>query len=460
MLNIRKVRFFGNYVLGFNNLAYLSLAGSREGASTLMSRAISKEAFYNYGSASLSFVFTDLKALEKLEWLSYGKARISYGSTGKAPTLPYVVDNTFVSQITTGGGYAYGVYLNNYDLSPEYTRNLEFGGEVKLFNNRLSIDITKYRLESRDQFIAPRTSYGTGGVLKYMNGGTVENKGIEAIINVVALKKTNFTWDITANFDRNRGTVKSLPEGLPTYYDSDTWVFGNLRSQAFPGASVGNLAGFSLARNANGDILINPASGLPISSGDFGIVGDRQPDFRIGLINNFSYKSFNLSFNLDFRKGGDVFNGNEYFLFLTGLSKKSTDRERPVTINGVLNDGLQNTTNPTRSTITVYPYYRSDYYGTTVATEADFIEDVNWMRLRDITLTYRLPKSLLKNQKIISNASVFITGTDLFIVTNYTGADPSVNTNNASNRGVGGAGIDYGSLSTPRGINAGIKVQF
>jgi TonB-linked SusC/RagA family outer membrane protein len=459
-VKIRKVRAFANYVLGYNNMAYLSLAGSREGASTLYSRVFDKDVFYNYGSASLSFVFTDLKPLKEVDWLSYGKLRLSYGTTGKAPSLAGVVDNTFGSQITTGGGYALGVYLNNPALAPEYTDNLEFGGELKLFKNRISIDITRYSLKSKDQFIAPRTSYGTGGVLTYMNGGTVENKGVEAIINAVAYKSKNFTWDVTANFDLNRGTVKSLPKGLPTYYDSDTWVYGNLRSQAYPGASIGNLAGFSLARNAQGTILINPASGLPISSGDFGVVGNRQADFRVGLINNFTYKNFNLSFNLDFRKGGDVFNGNEYFLFLTGLSKKSVDRERPVTITGVLNDGLQNTTNPTTSTITVYPYYRSDFYGTAAATEADFIESVDWMRLRDATLSYRLPESLLKKQRVIKSASVFVTGTDLFIITNYTGADPSVNTNNASNRGVGGAGIDYGSLSTPRGLNAGFKVQF
>lgn len=457
---IRKVRFFGNYVLGYNNMAYLSLAGSREGASTLRSRVVEKDPMYNYGSASLSYILTEMKALQKINWLNYGKLRVSYGTTAKAPTLPYVVDPTFQSQITTGGGYAFGVYINNYDLAPEKTDNLEFGGEFKFFKNRLTIDVARYSLKSRDQFITPRTSYGTGSVLKYMNGGVVENKGIEAIVNVVVIKKDKFNWDVTANFDRNRGRVISLPEGLPTYYDSDTWVFGNLRSQAFPGASMGNIAGFSLARNTNGDILINPTSGLPISSGDFGTVGNRQARFRVGLVNNFSYKSWNLSFNLDFRKGGDVFNGNEYFLFLTGLSKKSVDRERPVIINGVLNDGLQNTTNPTRSTITVYPYYRSDFYGTSAATEADFVESVDWMRLRDITLSYTFPQSILKKQKVFRSASVFVTGTDLFIITNYTGADPSVNANTSFNRGVGGAGIDYGSVSTPRGMNAGIKVQF
>jgi hypothetical protein len=121
---------------------------------------------------------------------------------------------------------------------------------------------------------------------------------------------------------------------------------------------------------------------------------------------------------------------------------------------------LQNTDNPTKNTIAITPYYRSDFYGTTVATEADFIESVNWMRMRDATIAYNLPRAWLQKQKLIKSASVYVTGTDLFMITNYTGADPSVNANTAFSRGYGGAGIDYGVLATPRGLNVGFKVQF
>ncbi|HRI24454.1 MAG TPA: SusC/RagA family TonB-linked outer membrane protein [Ferruginibacter sp.] len=462
VLNTRKVRFFGTASVSYNNLVYASFAGTREGTSTFMSREVDKNPYYNFGSASLSFIFGDLKIFDKLPWFSYGKARISYGTTGKGLYQPYLIDRLFAQATSTGGGFANGVFGNNFGLEPERTQNFEFGGELKFFNNRLSIDITRYSLRSKGQIIANRVSYGTGFVLKYLNGGLVENKGIEAVITGNVIKSKKLNWDVTVNFDRNRGKVIELPAGLPTYYASDTWVFGNLRSQVYPGASISNLASTPILRNTAGQILINPTSGLPSvnAAGDFVIAGDRQPDFKIGLINTFYYKNFTLSFNLDFRKGGDVWNGNEYYLYLTGLSKRTLDRETPVVINGVLNDGLQNTTNPTQNTITVYPYYRSDYYAAGNVSEADFIETVNWMRLRDATLTYNLPKSLLKRQKIISNASVFITGTDLFMITNYTGADPSVNTNTAFSRGYGGAGIDYGSISTPRGLNIGCKVQF
>jgi len=462
VLNTRKIRFFGTYSLGYNNLVYASLAGSREGTSTFLSREVNKDPYYNFGSASLSFVFGDLKIFDKLPWFSYGKARISYGTTGKGLYQPYLIDRLFAQATSTGGGFANGVFGNNFGLEPERTENFEFGAELKFFNNRLSIDFTRYSLTSKGQIIANRVSYGTGYVLKYLNGGSVENRGIEAVVTANVIKSKKLNWDVTVNFDRNRGRVVSLPSGLPTYYDSDTWVFGNIRSQVYPGVSISNLASSQIVRNTAGDILINPLTGLPSINAalDFVPVGDRQPDFKIGLINTFYYRNFTLSFNLDFRKGGDVWNGNEYYLYVTGLSKRTLDRETPVVINGVLNDGLQNTTNPTRNSITIYPYYRSDYYTAGNVTEADFIETVNWMRLRDATLTYTLPKSLLKRQKIISNASVFITGTDLFMITNYTGADPSVNSNTAFSRGYGGSGIDYGAISTPRGINVGCKIQF
>jgi ferric enterobactin receptor len=458
--NSRKVRFFGNYSLGYKNLAFLSFAGSREGISTLISREVEKDPFYNFGSASFSLILSDIGPMKNISWLNYAKARISYGSTGKGPNSTYIIDYTLQSQLTTGGGFSYGFTGNNFGLRPEYTKNFEYGGELKLFNNKLSLDVTQYSLRSRDQIIAARASYGTGYVIKWFNGGLVENKGLEIIAKISPITNKNFSWDLTANFDRNRGRILEMPADLPTYYDSDTWVLGNLRSQVYAGVANGNLSGYNVAKNTAGQVLISQTSGLPFRGSDFEVVGDRQPDFKVGLINSFTYKAFNLSFNLDFRKGGDVFNGNEYILFLTGRSMRTLDRDKSVIITGVLNDGLQNTKNPTINTVAVNPYFRSEYYGTGAVLEADFIETVNWMRLRDATLSYTLPSSLLKKQKVFKSASVFVTGTDLFMITNYTGADPSVNANTAFSRGYGGAGIDYGTLATPRGILFGINVKF
>ncbi len=456
----RKVRFFANYNFGYNNLLFITLSTVREGDSRLSSTLFDKQPFFNYGSASGSFVFSDLAAIKKIKWLNYGKLRVSYATSGKGPYQAYRIDPQFTVQPTTGGGFAGDVFASNRDLRPEFSKNFEIGGEIRLFKNRLSIDIARYVTSTTDQIVANRLSYGTGGVLKFINGGEVESKGWEAQIKFSPIKNKKFNWDVTLNYDMNRAYVKRMPADLPLYYESDTWVFGSVRSEVSVGTSVANLVGTTFQRNDAGQLIISPTSGLPLSTPTYTNIGDRTPNYKIGLINNFTFlENFNLSFNLDIRNGGDVFNGNEAMMILTGTSIKTLDRLQPRIIEGVLADGLQNTANPTKNTITIVPYYRNDYYDGAIA-EADFVEKVNWLRLRDITFGYRLPTSLIKRQKLVKSASVFVTGTDLFIITNYSGMDPNVNANNASTRGFGGAGIDYGAIPNPRGINFGIKVQF
>jgi hypothetical protein len=125
----------------------------------------------------------------------------------------------------------------------------------------------------------------------------------------------------------------------------------------------------------------------------------------------------------------------------------------------VLRDGRENTATPTQNNIVIVPNYQTAYY--TGISEELFIEkDINWMRLRDVTVNYKLPAALLKKQNFIKNASVFVTGTDLFLVTNYSGLDPIVNGNSAAVGGSGGSGIDYGNFPIPMGINLGVRVGF
>jgi len=459
---IRKVRFFANYTFGYKDLLFLNFSGVREGISTLSSRLYNNQPFYNYGSASASFVFSDLDFFEPAkDWLSYGKLRVSYATTGKGPIVPYRIDPQFTVATTTGGGFAYDVFASNRNLKPEFSRNLEVGGEFQFFKKRITLDVAYYLINSKDQIVANRLSYGTGGVLKYINGGEVENKGIEIQLKATPVRKKNFVWNTIVNFDRNRGIVKKMPADLPLYYDSDTWLFGNVRSQVSVGTSITNLVGYNFQRNNQGQLLINPTTGLPLVLSTYETIGDRTPDFKIGFINTFTlFKNWDLSFNIDIRKGGDVFNGNEAMMVLTGTSMKTLDRLQPRIINGVLADGLQNSETPTKNTISITPYYRNDYYDVAFA-EADFIEEVNWVRLRDLTLSYNLSDKFLKRQKVFRTGSVFVTATDLFLITNYSGMDPNVNgLNAATSRGVGGAGIDYGAIPTPRGINFVIRASF
>lgn len=465
--NYNKLGFYTGYSGSFKNFFTFTLSGRMDGSSRLIDplNYQTSDAFYFYWSTGANLILSDLFSLPKP--ISFAKLRVSYATNGRDPSTSYVKGNKFIQSNTNGGGFTPSVYQGNPDLRPEFGKNLEVGAEIKFFKGRLSFDLAYYSQKVTDQIIAPRLSYASGSILQWINGGDVENKGFEFQILGTPVKNKNFTWNTTINFARNRNKILRMPAGLPQFYNSDTWL-SNIRNISQEGGNIYQLAGNRFNRNVNGDLIISPTSGLPtfisgtgISTGAYSIIGDRQPDFTMGFGNTFLYKNWSLSFLIDIRKGGDVWNGTEYLLYTRGMSTRTLDRETPRVIKGVLNDGLQNSANPTPNTIAINPLFRSDYFSSGSIDE-DFIErDINWIRMRDITLSYKLPTSLIKRQKFLKSASIFCTVTDAFMITNYTGADPSVNGNNASTRGgIGGIGMDLGNLATPLGINFGINVQF
>lgn len=452
----RKMGVFAQAELGYGDLLYLTFTGRQDFSSTL---PIDDYTFF-YPATGLSFVFSELEPLKKLNWLSSGKLRANWGQAGKDSRFAYITKTKLVAQGTTGGGFGVDVTLGNPNLRAEFTTSREAGIELGFFNNRLGFDFTYYHLTSDGQITAPRLSYATGGILEYINSGKVENKGIELVVKGTPIKKPSFSWDITANFTRQRGKITALPADQNTFYVSDTWLFDNVRRQYSVGSSVSALASIDYLRNNKGEILINPVNGMPIKDANFTQIGDTAPDFGLGLINSFNYKNFSLSFLFDIRKGGDIYNATELYLYARGMSKLSLDREQPRIIKGVLRDGLENTANPTPNNIVVIPYITTSYYSTYFNTN-DFIQkDVNWIRLKDITLSYNLPKTLFQGSKVFKNVGVYFTGTDLLLLTNYKGVDPSVNGLSAASGGTGGTGIDFGSFGLPRSYSFGVKVGF
>jgi ferric enterobactin receptor len=452
----RNVGFFAQTVWGYKSLLYMTLSGRMDGSSRLMPNT----PWFAYPSGSLAFNFTDLDYFKDIKWISDGKIRASISLTGKQPLAPYFTLSKYKGQTSSGGGLAYDVNGGSPDLKPETTEDKEFGVEFALFKKRLTIDFTRYSRISRDQIFRPRLSYGTGFILKMLNGGTVKSDGIEVQAKVSAIRKQDFNWDITFNFTKNQGKVVSLADALPETYDSDTWIFNGIRSGAAPGYSIGNLMATDYKRNDKGEMLINATSGLPILGSDiYYPIGDRIPDFTLGTINKFRYKKFSTSFLWDLRVGGDVLNGLEYRMNLYGLSDKTLNRENPRILNGVWEDGLENTDNPTRNNIAVTPYYNSAYYNNNTLSRSYLERDIWTFRLRDITLSYELPKSLTSRVGKNTSLSVFCTAVDVVLFTNYTGIDPETNSNNASLGGVGGFGIDGGSMGKPRAYNFGVRLK-
>jgi hypothetical protein len=243
------------------------------------------------------------------------------------------------------------------------------------------------------------------------------------------------------------------------YYLADVNLYGNAAGGIVLGGPTTSISGFGYLRNNNGAILINPTTGLPVIDGNQKPRGDRNPDFTLGWSNNISYKNWKLNFLWDIKIGGDIFNGNNQYLTTIGRSKLTEDRLTPRVIQGVLQDGLENTATPTVNTIAVTPYYNDNYYR--LMPEEEFIEkDVNWFRLKDITLSYTVPSSKLKRLRAVKSLGVFMTANDVFMISNYTGADPAVNGNTAGTRGVGAFGFDYGTLPSQLSLNFGIRASF
>lgn len=454
---IRKkvVGFYGEAVFDYDNILFLTLTGRKDWSSTLPEG----DNDFFYPSVGTSFVFSEIGGLKDSKVLTLGKLRASYAEVGN-DAKPYDIVPSYQPQPTTGGGFAYGVTGANAELKPEYRKSYELGTELQFYNNRLGLDVAVYRTKTEDQIIRNlRLSYGTGFVVSSYNYGDSQTEGLEITLNATPIRSDNFSWDFNVNYTKTESELLNLPPTLSEYYISDTWLYGNVRAGSKVGGSLTTFTGATYARNANGQVLVDPNSGYPIYDNTFQIIGDRNPDYMLGFQNAFNFYNFTFSFLLDFRKGGDVYNGNERYLWVNGYSARSLDREQPVVIDGVLRDGLENTDNPTKNNIQVTPFYQNGYYS--AIPESDFIEkDIDWMRVRDITLSYRMPAKTMQQIGFLNALSLSLTVTDAYMKTNYTGADPAVNGLNASVGGAGGTGFDYGVLSTPRGINFAVRLGF
>jgi TonB-linked SusC/RagA family outer membrane protein len=452
----RQFAYFGEVALSWKNAIFLNATYRTESSSNLpkINRV------FSYPGGSLSIIFTDLvPGLKNSKFITYGKLRGSLAATARA-NAPYSNQSTLSLATSSGGGFFYGFNNNNFFLEPEKQRTYEFGTELRFWQNRITLDATYYNTENKDQIVELfRASYGTGFVLNTLNAASTNNQGVEISLGITPIKKGNLTWTTTFNFNRMWNKVLSLPGNVPEFYNSDTWLYSNARGGLVQGNPSTTITAWNYLRNNEGKLLINPATGLPISDNTFSIAGDRNPDFTLGINNSVRLKNWRFGMLWNAKVGGDIFNGTEMFLTLNGKSTRTLDRETPRIIEGVLRDGLENTANPTKNTISVLPYLNNDFYKS--MNPVDFIEkDINWLRMSEISATYTFPLKRLKSLDHVASLSIFATINDLILITNYSGADPQVNGNTSATRGVGAFGFDYGNIATPVSYNFGVRVGF
>lgn len=474
----RLVGAFAQANLSFDDWLTLNVTGRNDWSSTLPVENRS----YFYPSVGLAWNIMDMPGLKGTSsFLDYAKLRATFAEVGN-PAPPYKIRARLVPQTSTGGGFLYDFFGDNPNLKPETVRSYEFGTEFGLLKRRVNVEVSWFSKTLIDQIIFQRLSYGTGFIFGLLNGGEMNTKGLELQLGFVPVRNQNFEWNLNVNFTQYDTKVISLPANQSEYYNSDTWVYDNVRASAFAPAdllaarfntannrfdpvangrgagSATAIGGFSYLRNSKGQILIDPNTGYPLRNANFLPIGDRNPDFTVGVFNSFSYKNLTLSFLLDIRKGGDIFNGNEMYLARTGLSMNTLNRDQPLVFEGVVKDGKEESESPTINTKEFIPIANETYY-TTVLSPEEFIErDINWLRLRDITLRYQFPR--LGKGKTIKDLSIFVNGTDLLLITNYTGADPYISTTSPATGGAGGFGMDFGKTSLPRQVSAGVSVTF
>ncbi len=457
----RELAYFGEISVGYKNYAFFTYSHRFESASPIPEANRN----YHYPGASLSLILSDIfPAIKKGNILNYAKLRGSLANTAKLND-PYSNQRVFVSNFSSTvlpATFTLSFTNSNPFLVPEKQKTYEIGAEFRLLNNAITLEAAYYNTLNTDQIAQGyRASYATGAVLNTQNAASLRNEGVELTLNLMPINKKNFNWTVNFNFNHVWSKVLTLPASiglLNDYYNSDTYI-SNVRGGLIRNHSTGTLTGSIYARNNAGQILINPSTGIPVVTGGNSLIADRTPRFTLGTLNSFHYKNWSLSFLWDLKVGGDIYNGTDQLLTSLGKSQRTANRSTPVLVNGVLNDGLQNSATPTVNTLAIVPQYLSSYY--TSLPDEEFIQKkVNWLRMRDLTLNYMLPQKTVKRLKAFKSLSFFVTGSDLILITNYYGSDPAVNANNPGTLGVGGYGMDLGSVSTPLGLNFGLRANF
>lgn len=446
----------GSFEFGYNNLAFLTFRARNDWSSTLPVENNS----YFYPAVEGSLIVSDLNFMKDIEVINQLKLRGSWAQVGK-DARPLQIDPQLQQTNLTGGGFIYGFTGPNPELKPEITTAKEIGIDLGMFNNRLKASFSYFTTENSDQIVQGfRLSYATGFVLNTLNVGTFKTKGWEANIDYDVIRNNDFTWNVGVNGSHGSSEVVSLPENVTEYYNSYTWNSGNIRNGIMQGESISTLTGRAYERNDNGDILISPTTGLPLTASEWSIIGDREPDLRFGMNTSFRYKNFRLSSLFAGRLGATVVNGTKRYMMQRGTSWESVAlrESAPQIFNGVLRDGNENTDNPTVNTIAV------DYsmYGSSIFTggDEDWLEkNVNYLRMQELRFSYRLDEKIVDKSKLFSQVNLYLVANDLFTWTNYSGIDAVGNTVSAAAGGTGGAGIDVWSMPNPRSYSIGVSLN-
>ena len=445
---------FSSAQLGFRNYAYLNLTARNDWSSTLPAANRS----YFYPSANASLILTEAFNIQS-DVLNFAKLRGGWSKVGKDAT-PYQLLNTFDFTAPFDGNPQQALNGTdlNADLKPETTKSTEVGLELGLWDNRVRLDFGLYNTNSINQILSLDVSPSTGFSRKLVNGGTINNKGVEVQLGLTPVKTDNFTWDLNVNFSSNKSEVESLYQNVQSYVLGTS---GTLQVLASVGQPYGTLFGTAFERNASGDILVD-ADGTPVISASKKILGKYTPDWLGGITNNFRYKNVSLSVLVDAHIGGQVFSGTNNTGTYTGVLASTLPgrgaenggitytNERGSFDDGMIFAGVKADGTPNTTVVPAEQYYKA----LTNADEA-FVYSANYVKLREVKLGYNLPKQWISSIGIQS-ATVSLVGRNLLIIHKDV---PNIDPETAFNTG-NGQGLEDLGLPTVRSIGFNLNFKF
>lgn len=447
-----KYGYFGEIRYDYKGIAQLSVTGRFDTTSRLLQ---ANKNSYFYPSVTAGLVFSELFHLDN-EWFSFGKLRGNWAKVGK-DCQSYIFTPTYKKWPNfPDGGFSIDPTTSVADpnIEPEMIYTWEIGADLRFFNSRTRLDLAYFSTTVDNQIVTVRVSPASGTILQTRNEGEVENWGIEATLSQDIITTKDIQWTANANFGLSRGKVRDLPEDLTEIQGTQ---YGDIFPSAYLHGSTTAISGYDYLRTDDGQVIVDELGRPKINPAKGNLIGDRQPDFLLGIGSTFTYKDASISFLFDGRKGGDVANITGRGLLSNGQAYQLKNyRNREYLFNGVV-EQPDGTYAPNTKTVILDQQFINNYI---YNVSSNFIEDGSYIRLSYVTLAYDFTRLMKKlgSRNPIKGLKCSLTGRNLFLWTKYTGSDPQIMA--AASTGTGSMGIDNYSVPSLRTFNFNVNFTF
>ena len=444
---------YGSADLSWKRTLYLTATARNDWFSTLSAANRS----IIYPSVSGAYVFSE--TIKNIPWLTFGKIRLGYSEVGSdGDVAPYadqlfyavnanLINNPAGTPVSLGTS---GNVLPNPNLKPSRTAETEAGIELKMFRNRIAIDISVYNKTTRDQIVPVQISDASGFINTRINSGESRNRGVEVLLSVGIIRKKDFAWDFTANTAYNKTKVVSIITNTPGERITTAVHVFNGETRLVVGEEMGQIAGFGYATNqAKGNQQIFQSNGLPLRTASFVLFGSALPKWTGGFLNNFSYKGFSLAVFIDYKLGGKMLSGTNFNAIRHGLHMRTLEgREGGVIGKGVTQAGEQNTI--AAPVQTYWEHLRSQQIIESV------IYNAGYWKLRQISLGYDLTK-FIPAKWPIKGLKLDLVANNVLIIKKWVDNIDPESFGFASDNNIG---LESPGLPTTRGIGLNLNVKF